>query len=475
MLAAAAILPFLAAVCVLFIGGHRSLMTLLIAAAAAHFGLVASFWFSPPEPFLLLTLKLDSVGLLVLSVVSVVFLLVSLYTPYYMSSKGMDTTKVYVGCCLGLLGAMTIAAATQHFGILWVAVEASTLAGAPLLAHRTTPAKLEATWKYLLLCSVGVALALLGTIFLGIGATQTPLPPSELTYSEVLRVAPEMPGVWLRVAFVLLLVGYGTKMGLAPVSAWVPDAYSEAPSTASALFSGAISNIAFLGIWRSMAVMNGAGLGVFAGDLLIAFGLASLLFAAVFILQQKDLKRMLAYSSVENYGLIALGLGLGGVGAYGSLLHLVSHSLAKVMLFMIAGNILVICGTRSIGSLTGLARRAPWTGALFTAGFFAVAGSPPFGLFWSELSIIKTAMQRPWVAGIALLLLAVIFIGMASICISVIQGVSVGADGQENPRVAEPAGAILSPLVLCSGLLALGLAVPPVLDALISGAVRSLG
>lgn len=475
MLALSAILPFAAALAGLAVKGHRGLMTLLIAVAALHFSIVASFWAAMPENFPLIALELDEVGLVVLTVVSAVFLAVSAYTPYYLRSKGMATTRTYVSCCLALLGAMTISAATQHFGVLWVAVEASTLAGAPLLAHRTTPAKLEATWKYLLLCSVGVALALLGTIFLGVGATQTSTHLASLTVAEVTRVAPEMPGVWLRVAFVLLLVGYGTKMGLAPVHAWVPDAYSEAPSTASALFSGAISNTAFLGIWRSTAVMNAAGLGEFAGDLLVVFGLASLLVAAVFILRQKDLKRMLAYSSVENYGLLALGLGLGGAGAYGSLLHLVSHSLAKVLLFMVAGNVLVICGTRSVGSLKGLARRAPWTGALFAAGFFAITGSPPFGLFWSVLAIVKASMERPWVAVVALLLLAAIFIGMASICVSVLQGESIGENGQVNPRAAEPPGAVVSPALVCLAVFALGVTIPPALDAVIATAAKALG
>lgn len=474
MLALAAAIPFLAALLSFLLKGHRNLIALLIGAATLHLGLVVSFWVKTPMPFEPLSLELDGAGQLVLTVASIVFFAVSLYTPGYLLGKGMEVTKTYVACALVMLGAMTISASTLHLGILWVAVEASTLAGAPLLAHRTTPSKLEATWKYLLLCSVGVALALLGTIFLGIGATQTPTPISGLTVSELTRVAPEISGVWLRMAFVLLLVGYGTKMGLAPVNAWVPDAYSEAPSTASALFSGAISNTAFLGIWRSTAVMNEAGLGDFAGNLLIGFGMTSLLLAAVFILKQKDLKRMLAYSSVENYGLLALGLGLGGVGAYGSMLHMVAHSLAKAMLFMVAGNILVACGTRSVKDLGGLLARAPKTGVIFAAGFFAVAGSPPFMLFWSELSILRATMQRPFVAVLSVAILGVIFIGMTNICIKVLQGVpAVGTAVPE--RAAEPASTFIPPLLLAVALLILGLYIPPALDKVIIGAASALG
>jgi len=470
VLVAAVALPFFAALAGLALAGHKRLMALLAMTSLAHAGLVASFWLDRPKPHEGLALALDDVGLLVLTVVSVVFLLVSLYTPGYFKGKGMKATNTYVACSLGLLGAMTMAASTLHFGVLWVAVEASTLAGAPLLAHRTTPRKLEATWKYLLLCSVGVALALLGTIFLGIGAIQTPVPPGELTVAEVMRVAPLMPGVWLRVAFVLLLVGYGVKMGLAPVNAWVPDAYSEAPSTVSALFSGAISNVAFLGIWRATYVLRAAGMGEFAGDLLTAFGLASLLVAAVFIIKQKDLKRMLAYSSVENYGLLALGLGLGGMGAYGALLHVLTHSLAKVLLFMVAGNILVVCGTRAVGELGGLLKRAPATGLLFAAGFFAVVGSPPFGLFWSELAIVRGAMTRPWVAAAMLFLMALIFIGMSTVALKVLLGETPATPGEGVKLAAEPPWTLFPPLLICVMLLVLGLWIPPALHALLLGA-----
>ncbi|MDF1556491.1 MAG: proton-conducting transporter membrane subunit [Deferrisomatales bacterium] len=470
MFVAFLVFPFVAALLGFLLPG-RGRLGVLVASALVHVGLVAAFWVHRPAPLGGELLALDDLGLVILSVVSVVFALVSLYTPTYLRCKGTPATGVYVACCLGLLGSMSLAACTLHLGILWVAVEASTLASAPLIAHRTTPAKLEATWKYLVLCSVGVSLALLGTFFLGIGATLGPNPVQELTTSALLGAAPRIPAAWLRVAFVLLLVGYGTKMGLAPLHMWLPDAYAEAPAPASALFSGALSNVAFLGVVRTLPVLESAGQGAFARGLLIALGLTSLLVSATFVVYQRDVKRMLAYSSIENYGVIALGVGLGGLGTYGALLHAVNHSLAKTLLFLVAGNVLVLLGTRDVGRLRGLGRRAPWTAALLAGGFLAITGAPPFGLFWSEFTVVRAALAvHPWVAVTMLVLLGAAFVGMARIVLSVLHGGDAAdAVTRESP------GLVLAPAVLFCTVLVLGCVVPPPLHALLTSAARAFG
>jgi len=462
--------PFVAALLGLVAPG-RARLVVLVAASLAHAAVVASFWMQRPAPLGGEILALDALGLVILSVVSAVFLLVSLYTPTYLRRKETPATGAYAACCLGLLGSMSLAACTLHLGVLWVAVEGSTLASAPLIAHRTTPAKLEATWKYLVLCSVGVGLALLGTFFLGIGATLGANPIQELTTSALLEAAPRIPAAWLRVGFVLLLVGYGTKMGLAPLHMWLPDAYAEAPAPASALFSGALSNVAFLGVVRTLPVLEAAGQGPFARSLLIALGLASLLVSATFVVYQRDLKRMLSYSSIENYGVMALGVGLGGLGTYGALLHAVNHSLAKTVLFLVSGNVLVLLGTREVGRLKGLGRRAPWTAMLLAGGFLAIAGSPPFGLFWSEFTVVRAALAlHPWVAVAMLALLGAAFVGMARIVLSVLHGGEVG-----DPVVHESPGLLLAPGVLLAGVLVLGFLVPLPLHELLASASRALG
>ena len=198
---------------------------------------------------------------------------------------------------------------------------------------------------------------------------------------------------WLKAAFIFLLVGYGTKMGLAPLHNWLPDAHSQAPSLVSALLSGALLNCAFLGILRGHQIMLGAGLGGFSGTLLVFFGLVSMFVAAIFIVGQGHYKRMLAYSSVEHMGILALAVGLGGAAAFGGMLHAMCHSLTKCMLFLLAGNILARYHTYSSYDVHGLRWTIPVTGALWMGGFLAIVGSPPFGLFVSEFRILKGILQ----------------------------------------------------------------------------------
>jgi len=474
MLAAVTGVPFVAALIAWLVPGNRARLALLVGCSLVHLGFVASFWVSRPAPIGGEALALDDLGLLFLAITSAVFCLVSLYTPAYLRRKGQAATRTYVSCALALLGAMGLVASTRHFGVLWVAVEASTLASAPLIAHRVTPQKLEATWKYLMLCSLGVALALLGTFFLGLSASSAGAEMPDFTVAALQAAAPRLSVPWLKGAFVLLLVGYGTKMGLAPLHSWLPDAYSEAPSPASALFSGALSNCAFLGILRTLGLLESAGLGPFGHRLLIALGLLSLGVAAAFTFGQRDLKRMLAYSSVENYGILAFGVGIGGLGAYGSLLHAVNHSLAKTLLFLVAGNILLLYGTRAVGALRGIGRGTPWTGALFALGIFAVAGFPPFGSFLSELTILRAALSagHGGLAAIYLVLLGAVFVGTAGIALSALQGEPAA---RPSGAGTESASILVSPLLLALGVLALGLAIPAPLDRILQGATRILG
>ncbi len=229
---------------------------------------------------------------------------------------------------------------------------------------------------------------------------------------------------WLKVACLLFFVGYGTKMGLAPMHTWLPDAHSEAPSVISALLSGAVLNCAFLGLLRVQQVCVAAGMEHFTRDIWIALGLVSLVVSAVFIIGQTDYKRLLAYSSVENMGILALGVGLGGAGAFGAMLHAVNHSLVKAMLFLLAGNIVARYQTKNILQVRGLLRAAPVTGALWIAGFLAITGTPPFGPFMSKFTILKAALDggHVWITTFFLASLGVIFIGMTTAFLGMAQG-----------------------------------------------------
>ncbi len=369
---------------------------------------------------------------------------------------------------------MNLVALSRHLGLLWVAVEATTLSSAPLIFFHRHHRSLEATWKYLLLCSVGIAIALLGNFFLTVAASAPGGPPPAMTVAGLAALSGRLDPSWLRAAFLLFLVGYGTKMGLAPLHNWLPDAHSEAPSVVSALLSGALLNCAFLAILRVHSILDSAGIGGFSRDLLVIFGLLSLGVAAVFIIGQTDFKRMLAYSSVEHMGILALGAGIGGLAGYGGLFHALNHSLAKAMLFLTAGNIIAACRTKSISEAGGLGRAIPLTAGLWMIGFLAITGSPPFALFASELAILLgiIAAGRIWVAVFYLLMLAAVFIGMAGIFIRMIYGPAPA--GRENPS-PEAAWSVWIPAVLAGFLLVLGLYSPPGLTRVLREAAVVLG
>jgi hydrogenase-4 component F len=466
-------------------GARRSL---LIATAVAHALITATSWTRPWFPAFGGWLALDAPGRLFLSLTSVLFLAVAAYGVGYLAREEHGIRRdleegflfanapeaTFTACLLFFLAAMTLVTISQHFGVLWMAIEATTLASAPLIYFHRQHRSLEATWKYLLICSVGIALALLGNFFLAVAAADDGGRPVPLLVGELVRAAAGLHVPWLRAAFLLFLVGYGTKMGLAPLHTWLPDAHSEAPSAVSALLSGALLNCAFLGIMRIQQVCVAAGQAAFGQELLVGFGLLSMAVAATFIAGQGDYKRMLAYSSVEHMGILSLGIGLSGVGTFGALLHAVNHSLTKAALFLVAGNILGLYRTKSTSEVRGLLRVAPLSGVLWLAGFFAISGSPPFGLFLSEFTILKAALDqgRAVVAVAYLLLLATVFVGMATAMLRMAQGPSVV--GSIRPK-GEPALTWGPPMMLGALVLVLGLDVPPAVQHLLDAAAAALG
>lgn len=483
------LMPAVAGLVAFALRAPRLRRALLLGTAAGHAALTVATWVWPPVSAASGWLALDPAGRLFLSITSALFLGAAVYAVGYLRAEGghgitdneegflFDNAPeaVFIGCLLLFLAAMTLVAASQHLGLLWVAVEATTLASAPLIYFHRHHRSLEATWKYLLICSVGIALALLANFFLAVAATQPGRPTPVFVLSELVARATSFQVPWLKAAFVLFLVGYGTKMGLAPLHTWLPDAHSEAPSVVSALLSGALLNCAFLGILRVQQVCVAAGEGAFGRGLLLGFGLLSIAVAAVFMVGQADYKRLLAYSSVEHMGILALGVGLGGAATFGAMLHAVNHSLTKAMLFLVAGNILALYQTKSIPQVRGLMRLAPWSGLLWLAGLFAITGTPPFGPFLSEFTILKAAFdQGRWlVAGATLLFLAVIFVGMATAFLQM----TPGAPGRlaRVPGRGDRWWETVPPTVLGLAVLGLGLYVPGGLVRLLEGIVKSLG
>ncbi|MGD9780964.1 MAG: proton-conducting transporter membrane subunit [Kiritimatiellia bacterium] len=480
-------LPLAAAVAAMLIRPDRPRRALLVGTAAVHAALAAGCCLAPPAYAPEAWVGFDAAGRLFLGIASFLFLAVSVYAAHVLGQEahGRQTEEdtgsafvnapeaVYVACLLVFLSMMTLVAASRHLGLLWVAVEATTLATAPLIYFHRQPRSLEATWKYLLVCSVGIALALLGNFLLVIASAGPGGTDGSLQVAELVARGGRMHGPWLKAAFVFLLVGYGTKMGLVPMHTWLPDAHSEAPSPVSALLSGALLNCAFLGILRAHAICAAAGLGDFSGQLLVGFGLLSMGVAAAFLVHQPDYKRMLAYSSVENMGLLALGAGLGGAATYGALLHAVNHSAVKAALFMVAGNFLFAYRTKAIARIGGALHRIPASGALWLAGLFAIAGSPPFGTFASEFTMFRAAFAqgRAWVAAVALVALTIAFVGMSRAFL----GMSLGRAPEGEAPVRERAAAFAPALVLLAVSLVLGLWIPAGLDEMLVHASRLLG
>jgi hydrogenase-4 component F len=415
--------------------GRRSL---LVIAGLVHAVLTVTGWVHPPPPILGGWIAIDATGQVFLSIVSGLFLASAVYAVGYFkreqrqrhvdAEEGLlfrnEPEAIFIGCLLLFLGSMTLVTVCQHFGLLWVGVEATTLASAPLIYFHRHHRSLEAAWKYLLICSVGIALALLGNFLLAVAATGVHDHMSGLIAADLVRHSASLHPTWLKAAFLFFLVGYGTKMGLAPLHTWLPDAHSESPSLVSALLSGALLNCAFLGILRAHQLCVAAGQAEFSQRLLIVFGLLSMAVAAVFIIKQSDFKRMLAYSSVEHMGILSLGVALGSAGVWGAMLHALNHSLTKAALFLVAGNILAAYKTKAIDQVGGLCKILPVSGVLWMAGFLAITGSPPFGTFLSEFAILKAALeQHHLVAGVIYLaLLSLIFIGMANIVLPMVQG-----------------------------------------------------
>ena len=314
--------------------------------------------------------------------------------------------------------AMLVALTSNNLGIVWVAMEAATLTTVLLVSLYRTPASIEAAWKYFILCGVGIALALFGTILLyfaaervlGVGGTA-------LLWTHLNEVKAGLEPTVLKLAFVFLLVGYGTKIGLVPLHSWLPDAHAEGPTPVSAVLSGLLLNVALCVVMRCKVLVDGSlGSGSaeashFAGNLMMGFGLLSVVVAALFLSRQKDIKRMFAYSSIEHMGLITFAFGMGGpVATFAALLHMTVHSLTKSAIFFAVGHAVQKAGTQQMENIRGMMQLSPTVGWGLMLGTLAILGMPPFGIFASEFLIITTAMHdHPWTTPFLLVALGIAF------------------------------------------------------------------
>jgi hydrogenase-4 component F len=470
MLAFLIIFPLLVAVISLLIPNYQTRSWLLPISGGLH--LFFSIWLAVEQlPVSGIWIGLDALSTLVLVVTSLLFFGCALYAVGYLDIRRDRGNKIMVPCLLIFLSAMTLAIAARHLGMMWMAVEATTISSAPLIYYNRNKLSIEATWKYLLICSVGIALAMLGLLFVAYAALGSGSPVS-LQLDELLQMAESLSKPWLHGGFVFLLVGFGTKMGLAPLHSWKPDAYGEAPGLVGALLAGGLTSVAFLAILRGVQLMSAAGDGAMARQALLGMGLLSLCLAAIFMVRQPDIKRLLAYSSVEHMGLLAIGVGIGGLATFGAMLHLINNALTKGSLFLAAGNIQRAYSSKRLTEVRGVISALPVSGSLFLAGFLAITGSPPFGPFMSEFTILRGifANHHVLVGLFVLLFLALVFIGMGSTVLAATQGKAEAKTSGFRDRLL----LCISPTVFILLVLVLGVYIPEPLQQALQNAAALL-
>jgi hydrogenase-4 component F len=379
--------------------------------------------------------------------------------------------RLYHGMYQLFLFTMLLALLTNNMGILWVALEAATLTTVLLVSLYRTPASIEAAWKYFVLCGVGIAQALFGTILLYFAAEKLlGAGGGALLWTELDDVRADLEPTVLSIAFVFLLVGYGTKVGLVPLHNWLPEAHAEGPTPVSAVLSGLLLNVALYAVIRCKVLVDGALPGAFAKDLMIGFGLVSVVVAAFLLLRQRDIKRLFAYSSIEHMGIITFAFGLGGpVANFAGLLHMTVHSLTKSAIFFAAGHAAQKTGTQAMEHIRGLVTISPLIGWGLALGALAILGMPPFGVFASEFLILTTAMRElAWSTPFLLIALGVAFAAIFSKVQPMVFGETTATRLPVRPSM-------LPVFVHLALVLMLGLWIPPFLAEWYRSAARLIG
>ncbi len=458
---------------ILATGSWTSALHLALAVEAAH-RVLATGSFNAADNWLFV----DAFSALHLLVLALVYLLSSVFAGiYFRQQHGRHrftprVAKRFGGLWLGALGAMTLLLLSNNLGIMWFGMESTTLMTAFLISLYPDRLSLEAMWKYLIICSVGIAFAFMGTLLAASSLQQSELMHSNgLLWTYMVDPATRLDPALIKISFAFIIVGFGTKAGLAPVHSWLPDAHSQCPAPVSAMFSGFMLNAALYCIMRYVPLVQNTPATDFAGNLLVVFGAFSILIAAAFIVFQTDVKRLLAYSSVEHIGIMALGYGLGPLGIFAALFHTVNHSICKSLAFFAAGHIGQHYGTYEMQAIKGVLRVDRIWGLGLLGSALAFIGVAPFAIFMSEYQILRaTVSQHAWPALILFLLgTGVIFVSVLRHLIGMLYGTPVSSPPVKTGSARSATGIVAISLGL---LLLLGLWLPQPLRQLLREATH---
>ncbi|MBZ5646964.1 MAG: hydrogenase 4 subunit F [Acidobacteriia bacterium] len=424
-------------------------------------------------------LRADGLTSFFLINIGLIFALVLAYSVGYMRhipEGRFSSPRWFYALVLVFLFTMVAVYLSANLGMLWIFVEGTTLASALLVGFYNTEGAVEAGWKYLIVCTVGIAFALFGTIALYLAAVRGGVSPeTALDWAALMAAAPKLRAVpdLMKLAFVFVAVGYGTKVGFVPMHSWLPDAHAEAPSPISALLSAVLLNCAMYAVLRFDAIVSRAIGSGFSHTLLLVFGGMSITVAAFLMIVQRDLKRLLAYSSIEHMGIVAIGVGIGGaVGIFAALLHAFNHSIAKSLLFFGAGNVRENYGTLHIERIRGMANSLPWTSGAMIVGGLAIVGLPPFGLFVSEFMILTQAFATAHYF-IAVLLLAVLSVVFGALLYH-FQHMLGGEKEQPPTKVSFVASDFAAMSICAMCLVVLGVRIPAAFNVVLNGAMAVL-
>jgi len=470
------LIPLAAAALLALLPGYRLTARLNVAATLLTFLAALALLFTPhpaPGPYLLV----DDLNVVFIALNTFVGFTTSVFSASYVGHE-LETGRLtpaylrfYHAMYQLLMCAMNVALMANNIGLMWVAIETATLTTVLMVGIYRTHEALEAAWKYFILGSVGIALALFGTILVYVAAQPVIGEGLDaMVWTTLVAHASKFDPALLNVAFIFLLLGYGTKVGLAPLHAWLPDAHAEGPTPISAVLSGLLLNVALYAVLRFKILMAANAAAVAPGPLMVTMGLVSLIFAAFMLYRRRDIKRLFAYSSIEHMGIITFAFGMGGpLANFAGLLHMTMHSLTKSGIFFAVGHVAQAKGTQRIADIGGLTETHPWLGWSLVAGVVAIAGLPPLGIFMSEFLVVSSTFARAPLLAIPLVFGLLVALGALFLRLN---GIAFGEPRGETHPVKASYGPLFAHLAL---VLAAGLYLPPQLVAWFQHVSQLLG